>query len=207
MEFIMNIDKRKELAEIVYQGYGGLEDGEKKEYENEVGAAIKGYTTAMRDIAQILVNGDCGLWGTDSTIGVLKNYILSQMNGKMKAGNIFRFAEMPSTTMLGYIQTTVKAELIRHRCNKDDAEDIIKVFIENPTERQDIIDEWELETIRICEHCGRLMYEGYLVDDCECFCSKDCVKEDKGWSEAEFNEEIANADSDNATIYWTKWEG
>ena len=72
MEFIKNIDKRKELAEIVYQGYGGLEDDEKKEYENEVGAAIKGYTTAMRDIAQILVNGDCGLWGTDSTIGVLK---------------------------------------------------------------------------------------------------------------------------------------
>ena len=129
------------------------------------------------------------------------------MNGKMKAVNIFRFAEMPSTTMLGYIQTTVKAELIRHRCNKDDAENIIKVFIENPAVRQDIIDEWELETIRICEHCGRLMYEGYLVDDCECFCSKNCVKEDKGWSEAEFNEEIANADSDNATIYWTKWEG
>ena len=55
---IKNIEKRKELAQVVYEGYGGVEQDERKEYENEVYAAYKGYTLALMDIAQIIVDAN-----------------------------------------------------------------------------------------------------------------------------------------------------
>ena len=38
--------------------------------------------------------------------------------------------------------------------------------------------EWceEQEGVRICEECGELMTEGYIVNDSYTYCSLDCVK-------------------------------
>ena len=55
---LRNINKRRELQEDVYNNYTNLTEDERRELNNEVGAAYRGYETAMRDIIQLLVNGD-----------------------------------------------------------------------------------------------------------------------------------------------------
>ena len=41
---------------------------------------------------------------------------------------------------------------------------------------EEIILEYEVEDVRLCEHCHRLMDEGWLVGGMQTFCSDDCLK-------------------------------
>lgn len=208
---LRNIEKRRELQQIIFNSYTTLADEEKENLDHEVGAAFRGYETALRDITQLLVNGDEGKWGDETTILCIKNYILEQLNGKATK-NIFRFSEVPSTQMQGYINSTVKNELIRKGHTVNEAEQICKSFIEYPTIRERIIEQNELDSIRICEHCGVPMHEGYLVNDFNTYCSEECAKAallspEGGWTEETFNEHLAHADEEDSVIYWTQWEG
>ena len=59
---IRNLNKRKELAQMVYNGYGEnlgiqLTNEDKKELENEVGAAFKGYELALKEVTQLITDG------------------------------------------------------------------------------------------------------------------------------------------------------
>ncbi len=59
---IRNLNKRKELAQMVYNGYGEnlgiqLTNEDKKELENEVGAAFKGYELALKEVAKLITDG------------------------------------------------------------------------------------------------------------------------------------------------------
>ena len=51
---IKNIEIRKRIANTVYSRYGNLTIEEKKELENEVGAAMEGYELAIKDIVEWL---------------------------------------------------------------------------------------------------------------------------------------------------------
>ena len=57
-----------------------------------------------------------------------------------------------------------------------------------------------LDCFRICEECGKPMIEGYVVDGCETYCSKECLH--KHISEEEFNELFNGGNGDT---YWTTW--
>ena len=201
MVTVRNIEKRRELQQLVYNGYGHLTEEELHELDNEVGAAFRGYETAMKDFIQLIVDG--------KSIEDIKVFVCEQLNGKATK-HIFRFSEIPNTQMLNYLRTTVKEELIRKRCNKDDAETYIDTFINYPETRQDLIDEWELDSIRICEHCGTPMCEGYLVNDFDTYCSEECARAattEMGWTKEVFDKHLANADNEDSCIYWTQWEG
>ena len=200
MRMLRNFEKRRELQQGVYGKYTpDLTGEEKKELENEVGAAFRGYATALRDIAQVIVDGK----GVDD----IKAFVTEQYNGKATK-NLFRFSELCSTRMKDYLRTVVKEELLRQGCDMDDADVFIETFINYPDTRQELIDEWDLNTIRICEHCGRPMHEGYLVNDFDTYCSEECVKAARHWSDEQFTEQtLYAADRDDSTIYWTKWEG
>lgn len=77
--------------------------------------------------------------------------------------------------MKEYIRTTVYNELIRKGCTLDMAKHLIENFIAGkPGSKEELIDAWELDTIRICEYCGMPMFEGYLVNDSETYCSEKC---------------------------------
>ena len=61
-DMIRNLNKRKELAQMVYNGYGEnlgiqLTNEDKKELENEVGAAFKGYELALKEVAKLITDG------------------------------------------------------------------------------------------------------------------------------------------------------
>ena len=115
-----------------------------------------------------------------------------------------------SENMQNYIRTTVYQELLRKRCNEGDAKTFVENFISNPQCREELIEEWELDTIRICEHCGQPMCEGYMVNDFLTFCSEECARAattEMGWPEGKFDYHISNGDEEDDTIYWKQWEG
>lgn len=205
---LRNINKRRELQQRVYDNYGSLTEDQRRELDHEVGAAFTGYELAIRDIAQIIAdNKQTPVTMMDS----IKNFIMEQLNGKATK-NIFRFSELPTTGMQGYINSTVKEELVRKGHNEDEAAQICRSFIEYPTLRESIIERNNLDSIRICEHCGAPMNEGYLVNDMWTFCSEECARAallspEGGWTEETFNEHLAHADEEDSVIYWTQWEG
>ena len=53
---IKNIEIRKRIANTVYSRYGNLTIAEKKELENEVGAAMEGYELAIEEAVKLLEN-------------------------------------------------------------------------------------------------------------------------------------------------------
>lgn len=198
---LKNIEKRRQLAQSVYDNYSPLTEEERKELDHEVGASFRGYETALQDITQLIVDG--------KNIEEIKAFIVEQINGKATK-NLFRFSEVPTTDMQEYINTTVKNELIRKGKDEKDAAAICRSFIEYPALREGIIEREELDSIRICEHCGAPMHEGYLVNDFDTYCSEACARAattEMGWTEETFNEHLANAEDENSCIYWTQWEG
>lgn len=206
---LRNIDKRRELQQRVYDNYGSLTEDQRWELDHEVGAAFTGYELAIRDIAQIIV--DNNKQTPDTMLDSIKNFIMEQLNGKATK-NLFRFSELPTTGMQGYVNSTVKEELVRKGHSEDEAAQICRSFIEYPALRESIIERNDLESIRICEHCGAPMNEGYLVNDFNTYCSEECARAallspEGGWTEETFNEHLAHADEEDSVIYWTQWEG
>lgn len=65
--------------------------------------------------------------------------------------------------------------------------------------KEDFIESNEIETLRVCQHCGKFMNEGYIYRDFETFCSDECFIKEHGRATFE------NADEDG--LYWTSWEG
>ena len=197
---LKNIEKRRQLAQGVYDNYSPLTEEERKELDHEVGASFRGYETALQDITQLIVDG--------KNIEEIKAFIVDQINGKATK-NLFRFSEVPTTDMQEYINTTVKNELIRKGKDEKEAAAICRSFIEYPALREGIIEREELDSIRICEHCGAPMHEGYLVNDFDTYCSEACARAattEMGWTEETFNKHLANAENENSCIYWTQWE-
>jgi hypothetical protein len=77
----------------------------------------------------------------------------------------------------------------------------IEEFIYSPDieAKEEFIEENEIETLRVCQHCGKFMTEGYIYRDFETFCSKECFIAEHG------KHAFDNADEDE--LYWTAWEG
>lgn len=70
---------------------------------------------------------------------------------------------------------------------------------------EDIILDYEIETLRVCNCCGRLMNEGWIYRGIETYCSEDCLmKTHPNENLFELKEQACMEDSDT---YWTQWEG
>ena len=73
------------------------------------------------------------------------------------------------------------------------------------TETRDIdwvIEECGIGFVRTCQHCHRLMDEGWWCGETWTFCSKECMlAENRGMSEAEMEERMENGD-----IEWMEWK-
>ena len=66
-------------------------------------------------------------------------------------------------------------------------------------EKVDFILENEIETLRVCETCGKFINEGFIYNDIEVYCSDECCIAAIG------KERFENTDEDS--LYWTAWEG
>lgn len=88
-------------------------------------------------------------------------------------------------------------DIVAEYYDGDDIEEFI--YSTDVEEKEEFIVDNEIETLRVCQCCGKFMNEGYIYRDFETFCSEECFVETYGKSI--FN----NADDDE--LYWTSWEG
>ena len=68
----------------------------------------------------------------------------------------------------------------------------------------DIISEYEIDNVRVCEHCHHLMDEGWLVDNIRTFCSDECLQ--SAFPDAKISEMRKLSLDTDSWAYWTKWE-
>ena len=68
----------------------------------------------------------------------------------------------------------------------------------------DVISTNDMEHVRVCEHCGHLMDEGWVYEGIENYCSDACLK--AVHPEIDIDMVKVNAIEDNSNSYWTKWE-
>ena len=84
-------------------------------------------------------------------------------------------------------------------------ETIIKIteFInEHNVPEEDVNELADLLDIRVCSTCGKLMYEGYVIDNgLTWYCTDECMEND-GMTREEFEELF---DDGNGDSYWTEW--
>lgn len=65
----------------------------------------------------------------------------------------------------------------------------------------ELVDELDLEHIRVCSECGKPMYEGYCIEDgAEYYCSEECLH--KHLTEEEYEKLY---DEGRGNSYWTSW--
>lgn len=88
-------------------------------------------------------------------------------------------------------------DIVSEYYDGDDIEEFI--YSDDIEAKEEFIEENEIETLRVCNYCGKFMNEGYIYRDYETFCSDECFINSYGKSI--FN----NADEDE--LYWTAWEG
>lgn len=100
-------------------------------------------------------------------------------------------------TMYTPEEMAVVRDIVAEYYDGDDIDEFI--LSTDVEEKEEFIEENEIETLRVCQCCGKFMNEGYIYRDFETFCSEECFIETYGRSI--FN----NADDDE--LYWTAWEG
>lgn len=82
-----------------------------------------------------------------------------------------------------------------------DIQEFMADYVMKHSDLEPLVDNLELEHIRVCSECGKPMYEGYCIEDgAEYYCSEECLH--KHLSEEEYNELY---DDGNGNSYWTSW--
>lgn len=83
-----------------------------------------------------------------------------------------------------------------------------KLLVEELRKRgalEDIITQYEIETLRECSHCHRLMNQGWIYQGFETYCSDRCLMRAHPEEDLEgLKRAASNSDTDT---YWTAWEG
>lgn len=87
-------------------------------------------------------------------------------------------------------------DIVREFYEEDDIEDFI--LSTDVEEKDEFITDNDIESIRVCSNCGKLITEGYIYNDYETYCSDKCFIENHGKSVFD------NADEDE--LFWTDWE-
>ena len=116
-----------------------------------------------------------------------------------------------------HVNTVVKRELERRLHKQADFTDAPQSVIDEMLDRlchellegehgikDNIICDHELESIRLCDQCGKLMHKGYVVDGCEVFCCRECIEECHGKEKTE--RILAICGDEDSETYWTQWE-
>lgn len=67
---------------------------------------------------------------------------------------------------------------------------------------EQIIDTYNLDRVRVCSECGKLMTSGFVIENgLNYYCSDECLLKNMSWSEYEELYDDGFGDS-----YWTEWE-
>ena len=68
----------------------------------------------------------------------------------------------------------------------------------------DVICSEDIDCVRVCENCGKLMNEGWVYEGIETYCSDDCMI--ASHPDVNIPKLKVHAIEDNSNSYWTMWE-
>ena len=68
----------------------------------------------------------------------------------------------------------------------------------------DVICTEDIDCVRVCDKCGKLMDEGWVYEGIETYCSDDCMI--ASHPDINIKELKTQAIEDNSNSYWTNWE-
>lgn len=83
-----------------------------------------------------------------------------------------------------------------------------KLFVEELRKRgilEDLICKYEVDSLRVCSCCHRLMNQGWIYQGFETYCSDICLM--KSHPEESLEEMKREASNSKTDVYWTEWEG
>ena len=83
----------------------------------------------------------------------------------------------------------------------EDIREIMADYVMKHSSAESLVDELDLEHIRVCSQCGKPMYEGYCIEDgAEYYCSDECLHQNL--SEHQYQKLY---DEGRGNSYWTSW--
>jgi hypothetical protein len=88
-------------------------------------------------------------------------------------------------------------DIVSDYYDEDNIDDFI--YSSDVEAQEQFIEDNEIDNLRVCQHCGKFIVEGYLYRDFETFCSEECFVNEYGRKTYD--------ESDDDELYWTAWEG
>ena len=74
-------------------------------------------------------------------------------------------------------------------------------------EKEDYLLDNDIVQLRVCNNCGKIIEDGYVIYGCEQYCSDTCVRDmiERAHFDESIFELINEAKSDVIDSYWTVW--
>lgn len=105
------------------------------------------------------------------------------------------FTEKASKPVYTPKEMQVVYDIVSKYYEYDDIEEFI--LSSDVEDKEGFIEENDIETLRVCQNCGKFIVEGYEYRNLEIYCSDGCFIDAHGKSTFD------NAEEDD--LYWTKW--
>ena len=120
------------------------------------------------------------------------------METKKDPVEVLREEVLTSKTLDSYFHQLIKE---KGGLVVEDIQELMADYVMKHSTAEELVDELELEHIRVCSECGKPMYEGYCIEDgAEYYCSDECLH--KNLTDKEYEKLY---DEGRGNSYWTSW--
>ena len=120
------------------------------------------------------------------------------METKKDPMEVLRQEVLASKTLDSYFHQLIKE---KGGLSAEDIQELMADYVMKHSTAEELVDELDLEHIRVCSECGKPMYEGYCIENgAEYYCSDECLH--KNMTQEEFD---TLYDDGNGDSYWTSW--
>lgn len=120
------------------------------------------------------------------------------MNTKKEPIEVLKQEVLASDRLADYFLELVKE---KGGISPEDIQEFMANYVMKHSSPESLVDELDLEHIRVCSECGKPMYEGYCIEDgAEYYCSDECLH--KNLSGKQFEKLY---DEGRGNSYWTSW--
>ena len=120
------------------------------------------------------------------------------MNTKKEPIEVLRQEVLASDRLADYFHELVKE---KGGISPEDIQEFMANYVMKYSSPESLVDELDLEHIRVCSECGKPMYEGYCIEDgAEYYCSDECLHKNLSGKQFEMLYDEGRGNS-----YWTSW--
>ena len=120
------------------------------------------------------------------------------METKKDPMEVLRQEVMASQQLSNYFHEFVKE---KGGVTEDDLREFMASYVMKHSSPESLVDELDLEHIRVCSECGKPMNEGYCIEDgAEYYCSDECLH--ANMTDKQFEKLY---DEGRGSSYYTSW--